>query len=87
MFWAYTRLTGQDLFAEPALAAWLRYHAYFFLPDNRNVNFGTSNYGGRSAPLHNRVLVDGRGPGGDTLGTLEDAVMRPHADAATITTA
>lgn len=49
---SYSRLSGQDLFTDPTLAAWLRYHAYFFLPDNRNINFGTTNYGGQSAVLY-----------------------------------
>jgi len=42
---AYTRLSGEDLFGEPTLAAWMRYQAYFYLPDGRHINFGTSNYG------------------------------------------
>jgi hypothetical protein len=42
---AYSRLTGADVFADPTLAAWLRYQAYFFLPDGRHINFGTSNHG------------------------------------------
>ena len=42
---AYSRLTAEDLFGEPTLAAWLRYQGYFFLPDGRHINFGTSNQG------------------------------------------
>ncbi len=41
---AYTRNCGQNLFQDETLRNWLRYLAYFMLPDGRHVNFGTASY-------------------------------------------
>jgi hypothetical protein len=54
------------------------------------VDAGYPHWHGRDgyAPeFHNLLLIDGQGPSGETLGALEDAVMSPHLDAATVTTA
>lgn len=48
---AYSRLSGQNLFEDPTLRAWLRYQVYNLLPGGQNTNFGTSNYGGTSGIL------------------------------------
>ena len=53
------------------------------------VDAGYPHWHGRDGygpDFDNLVLVDGQGPSGETLGALEDAVISPRLDAATVTT-